>query len=416
MWTFRRQLRYPSALCLSFLLCAAYLTNAHARASELLPMPSPAAQLKPDLADEDQKLWAEILKNARIETGPRMKNPAIAKDGLAAGIVRALQQQRKYLEVHEGDASRRTAGAAINASTRQLVGNSRNSPSPYQDPNSTCRQPMIRSVNGRTKGVVFTPTAADNRYTIDGCFFGDVPGKVQLEARPAATGAKAIPTIRMQLESISSWSNHQIHVQLDAHLRGISDYPVTLVIYSSKGRRIELHGCRLVAERGHPQLLTMIPSTWVSLYPSGVGPRSIRQLEYVSPTQAIVNIADDNVTNDNVPPNVTASSAFVIRSDPERIGIGKDSYDFSQLNPGWVVEAVQLQTYSISCPNVITSGQSLGRWGTEWTPLGLRVAFQESLCTASVPPSFAFHMSLSQYAIRVWVVGPVGTQPLSLVR
>jgi hypothetical protein len=48
--------------------------------------------------------------------------------------------------------------------------------------------------------------------------------------------------------------------------------------------------------------------------------------------------------------------------------------------------------------------------------IGVRVAFEDSVCTSSVPPSFAFNMSLSQYAIRVWVVGPVGTQPLAPVR
>jgi hypothetical protein len=79
------------------------------------------------------------------------------------------------------------------------------------------------------------------------------------------------------------------------------------------------------------------------------------------------------------------------------------------------VEAVQLQAYIISCPGAVTSAQSFGRWETEWTPLGLRVAFGDSVCSASVPPSFAFNMSLSQYAIRVWVVGPVGTQPIRLV-
>jgi hypothetical protein len=86
------------------------------------------------------------------------------------------------------------------------------------------------------------------------------------------------------------------------------------------------------------------------------------------------------------------------------------------LNPGWVVESIQLQTYSAYCPEGITSVQSFGRWEAEWTLLGVRVAFEDSVCSSSVPPSFDFTMSLSQYAIRVWVVGPVGTQPLALVR
>jgi len=406
MWTFRRQLRCLGTPCLSFLLCAAHAeAKAQPKASELLQAASPGAQLKPDLADEYQKLWSEVLKNARVQTGPRLKNPAIAKDGLAPGIVRALQEQRKYLEGHQARASR---GSAINASTRELVGDSRNPRSPFQDPNPTCHEPMIKSVNGKTKGVVFTPTAADNRYTIEGCFFGDVPGKVQLEARSGTRGPKAMPAIRMQLQSPSpgAWSDHQIHVQLDAHLRGISDYPVTLVIYPSKGRRIELRGCRFVAARGNSQLLSVIPSAWVSLYPSGVGSRSIRQLEYVSPTEA----------SGAMPKDATAASAFVVRSDPEQFGIGRDSYDFSHLNPGWVVESVQLQTYRVSCPEVAAPVQSSGGWEAAWTPLGVSVAFQETVCPSTARPSFAFNLRMSQYAIRVWVVGPVGTQPLALVR
>jgi len=214
--------------------------------------------------------------------------------------------------------------------------------------------------------------------------------------------------VTMQLNSRApgAWSDHELKVQLDTELRGIPDSPVTLVIYPAKRQPIELRGCRFVAARGNPQLLSVIPSAWVSLYPSGVGSRSIRQLEYVSPTEA----------SDAVSKNATALSAFVVRSDREQFGIGRDSYDFSHLNPGWVVESIELQTYSVSCPEVVTSAQSFGRWKAEWIQGGVGVAFEDSVCASSVPPSFAFHMSLSQYAIRVWVVGPVGTQPLALLR
>jgi len=51
---------------------------------------------------------------------------------------------------------------------------------------------------------------------------------------------------------------------------------VTLAVYPLKGRRIELRGCRFIAVRGRPQLLTTIPSAWVSLDPSTIGSHSIR--------------------------------------------------------------------------------------------------------------------------------------------
>ena len=393
------------APCLAFLLGGALIKGkVQARAPVASQTVSPQTQLKPALDDEYQKQWSQAVQNARVETGPKLRNPAISNDGLAPGVVSALREQRDYLEAHETVSPTQ---APVNASNRELIGDTSRRPR-SSSPDPPCREPNIQSVNGKTKGAVFTPTAADHIYRIEGCFFGDAPGIVQLEVRSAPHQPNAIPSIPMRLDSASggAWSEHELNVQLDPGLTGIPDYPVTLVIYPAKHRRIELRGCRFVAARGHPQLLSMIPSAWVSLYPSGVGSRSIRQLEYASPTEA----------SGAVPKDASASSAFVVRSDLGQFGIGRDSYDFSHLNPGWVVESVQLQTYSTSCPEGATSAQSFGDSDAEWTPLGVRVAFQESVCASSRPPRSGFKMSLSQYALRVWVVGPVGTQPLALVR
>jgi hypothetical protein len=402
MGIFRKPLLYLGTACFAFLLGAALIKGkVQARVSEALQTATPQTQIKPALDDENQEMWSRVLKNAKVETGPRLKNPATSKDGLEPGVVKVLREQRNYLEAY---GTSHPAQAPVNAATREAIGD--NSRRPRRDP--TCREPLIRSVNGKTKGAVFTPMAADNTYKIEGCFFGDAPGIVQLEVRSGPRQPNTMPPILMQLDSTSpgSWSEREITAHLDTELKGIPDYAVTLVIYPAKHRRIELRGCRFVAARGHPQLLSMIPSAWVRLYPSGVGSRSIRQLEYFSPTAA----------GSAVPKDATASSAFVVRSDPERFGIGRDNYNFSQLNPGWVVGSVELQTYSVSCPEVVTSAQSFGRWEAEWTPRGVTVAFKDNVCASSVPPSFAFNISLSQYAIRVWVVGPVGTQPLALVR
>jgi hypothetical protein len=405
MKAFRRVSRSLGTPCLVFLLSAALLDGKmQALALDAWQTVGLGEQLKRALVDEYQKLWSPLLKNARVETGPKLKNPAISSDGLAPGIVSALQEQRNYLETHGAAAFTRDP---VNAATRELVGDStRKSRSLSEDP--PCRQSLIRSVNGKTKGVIFTPTAANNRYRIEGCFFGDAPGIVQLEARSGPHQSKTIPLIPMRLDSTSlgAWSDHELNVQLDTELRGIPDYSVTLVIYPAKHRRIELRGCRFFAARGNPQLLSVIPSAWVSLYPSGVGTRSIRQLEYVSPTQAGGVVLED----------ATASSAFVVRSDRKQFGIGRDNYDFRQLNPGWVVDSVQLQTYSVSCPEADTSTQSFGHWEAGWILFGVSVAFEDSVCASSVLPLSLFDMSLSQYAIRVWVVGPVGTPPLALAR
>src|SRR5271169_5105549 len=99
MKTFRRLLWFLGAPCLAFLLCAGPAeAKARARASEALQTVSPGAQIKPALTDAYQKLWSQVLKNARVETGPKLKNPAISGDGLATDVARALQEQRNYLE------------------------------------------------------------------------------------------------------------------------------------------------------------------------------------------------------------------------------------------------------------------------------------------------------------------------------
>jgi hypothetical protein len=401
MTSHRRNRKALAALFLTALLCAAvalFAGKPRAPSSEALQTASSSTLPDPLPPDEYENVRGQMLKEAGVLLGPELKNPAISSDGLAPSILRALQEQRTYLETHLTDIRTALDGA-------RLANDNSGDPPPSQHIN--CHKPMIRAVNGKTKGVVFTPMAANNIYKIEGCFFGDAPGIVQLEAQTGAQ-AESIHPITMQLDSTSlgAWSDHELKVKLDTELRGLPDYPVTLVIYSSKRRRIELHGCRFVAARGNPQLLNVIPSAWVSLYPSGVGSRSIRQLEYVSPTEA----------SGAVPKDAAAASAFVVRSDPKQFGIGRDSYDFSHLNPGWVVESVQLQTYRASCPEVAAPVQSSGGWEAAWTPLGVSIAFQETVCPSTARPSFAFDLRMSQYAIRVWVVGPVGTQPLALVR
>ena len=390
-----------ATLFLAALLCAGaalFVGKRRAPSSEALQTALSRTPPDPRPPDEYENLRAQMLKDTGVVPGPKLKNPAISSDGLAPSTLKALREERDYLETH---------GTVISTALNAAKLTSDNSVDPPPSQHVACHKPMIRSVNGKAKGVVFTPMATHNIYEIEGCFFGDVPGIVQLEAR-TGTQAEFVRPITMQLDSTSrrAWSDLELMVRLDTDLRGVLDNPVTLVIYPSKRRRIELHGCRFVASRGNPQLLSVIPSAWVSLYPSGVGSRSIRQLEYVSPTEA----------SGAVPEDAIASSAFVVRSDPKQFGIGRDSYDFSHLNPGWIVESVQLQTYRVSCPEGAAAAQSSGGWEAAWTPLGLSVAFQETVCSTTARPFFAFNMSMSQYAVRVWVVGPVGTQPLALVR
>jgi hypothetical protein len=265
-----------------------------------------------------------------------------------------------------------------------------------------CNGPMIRSVNGIREGAIFTPQAPGNVYTIEGCSFGSEPGRVQLESRSAAPGQPISPIVFQLDRSPTAWSDREINVHLDPLLSGVPDSPVTLVIYARTGQRMELPSCFFVAARGAPQLLTVIPASWVTLQATRVRSRSIQQLEYVSPP----------VSSGDVPQDAAGTSALVVRSDSEPFAAGSDTYDFSQLRPGWVVDSVQLQTYAVSCPADITSARSFGRWDIDWEQKGFTISWQGVVCKSYALPFFSPDLSFSQYAAKVWVIGPAGTLPL----
>jgi hypothetical protein len=250
--------------------------------------------------------------------------------------------------------------------------------------------------------VVFTPYRPDNIYRIEGCSFGNVRGHLGLEPRYSGPMKSAQPLNLIVDDGPSAWTDTEIDAHLDPGISGIPDTAVTLVVRLPEGQRLELPGCLFVATRGDPQLLDAIPASWIHLQPSSAGSRAIEQLEYISPP----------VKGTGVPADAAGTSAFVSRYDSETFGDGTDIFDFSQLNPGWVVQSVQLQTYSVACPGS-TNPHSIGRWDTEWNDHKLTINLQDDTCTSRVSPSFVFNLSVSQYALKVWVVGPLGTKPLA---
>jgi hypothetical protein len=370
--------------------------------------------------EEYEKVCAQVLAHAKVQLSPKLKNPGISQSGLDPAVVSALQEQRAYLD--EPHALNRTPSAPAGSAklTNYGVGNSslgkdlnpgllpQPGDSRSRNPKDVasaplCRAPMIRSVNGKSNGVVFTPLTQNNLYRIEGCFFGNVVGQLQLEPHPTVFGQSALP-ISLQLDnSVAAWTDNEIDAHLDPKLSGILDYPVTLVIYPGKGQRMELPGCVFIAVRGEAQLLNVIPSTWVKLHATTAGSRSIKQLEYVSPP----------VRGSEAPRDAGEISAFVVRVDADNFGAGRDIYDFSRLNSGWAVDSVQLRAYSASCPGSVTTVQSLGRWDVAWGPRSFTVGWEDDFCISRLPPSFTFSLSFSQYAAKVWVIGPIGTQPVT---
>jgi len=353
--------------------------------------------------DRYAALRTQAFAEATAVIGPKLRNPKITASGIDTAVLAVLEEERSFVQARHG------AGATP-ISHGSLLRHDVHADLPRQMPQSIpahdrqvpwCKTPSIRSVNGKAAGAVFTPLLRHNHYVIEGCFFGAASGRVQLEPEARADFSSATPDpVNLPLDG--TWSDGEIDAYLPSQLAGLVDMPVKLVIYPVGGGRIELPGCWFVAVRGEPKRLKAIPASWVNLQGPSTSTGVIRRLEYISPPSE----------GAGVPKDALGTSALVGRDDATPFGTGGDAYDFSHLNPGWVVESVQLHRYGVSCPGDVTHTESAGQWDTTWTSQGFTVSWASDTCVSSIPPAFPFTMSSSQYATTVWVIGPVGTEPL----
>lgn len=358
------------------------------------------------------ELRTQTLAHSRLIAGPRLRNPNLAAGGLDRSVATALAEQRANRLNRAFTSS--PAGTTLLSDRPATLLSLPTSTQPTQARNpidrgpvlkrSSCSWPAIHAVNGKSSSPVFTPVEPDNHYRITGCAFGSAPGIVRLQ--PNLTGlwlGPVLQPITLQLDTLSSWSDDHIDVHINPGLTGVPDFTADLVIQFPNGRSIQLTRCQFLAARGEPQLLRAIPAAWVRLDATSLSARAIHQVEFESPP----------VAGEEIPPEAVGSSAFIARSDLQAFATGKDSYDLSQLAPGWVVESVQLRVFDAVCPGESKLPVSNGSWETSWTPRGFVISWADETCASPIPPVFTFSLSSSQYATNVWVVGPVGTQPLS---
>ena len=359
------------------------------------------------------ELRTQSLVHARLIAGPRLKNPNL-NGGLDRTIATTLAEQRASRLNRVGAPSPPPSTATLLSDhpatllpspttaqlTQQARGPLQHEPVPQKYP---CSFPAVRAVNGRSYSPVFTPVEPDNHYRITGCGFGSAPGIVRLQ--PSSTSLPLGPTLQpitLQLDTLSAWADDHIDVHVNSSLTGVPDFTADLVIQFPNGRTIQMPRCQFLAARGEPQLLRAIPAAWVRLDATSLSARAIHQVEFESPP----------VDGEELPPDATGSSAFIVRSDPQAFATGKDSYDLSQLAPGWVIESVQLRVFNAVCPGESKIPVSNGSWETTWTPRGFVVVWADETCASPIPPVFNFTLSSSQYATNIWVIGPAGTQPL----
>lgn len=353
---------------------------------EAVPPPVEARDIP---VEQYLKLKTTALSNAVAQISPRTNNPRISAAGLDPAVLAILEEQQRYLRASEhvhAISLQRTSKPLANQPGAASLG-------------LLCPSPVIAAVNGRAVGPVFTPRLGQNHYRIEGCGFGRGRGEVRL-VPDSSVGLSARP-ITLLAEGLSAWSDGEINVRLDPRLAGIPDWAATLVIQLADGREVELPGCRFVAVRGQPVALKTIPASWVRLSATG-GNHVLPQLEYVSPPAA----------DTEIPLSAGTASALVIRSDIQALEGGTDTYEFFGLNPGWAVESVRIQKYSAACPGDVTQVGNSGEWNTRFNESSFTVGWASTNCSSFIPPAFRFSMAASEYALTVWVTGPIGTEPL----
>lgn len=268
---------------------------------------------------------------------------------------------------------------------------------------ASCSSPTIALINGRAAEAVFTPEGPDNRYRIEGCGFGRKPGKAWIESESSAGAlGSSSRVIMLQLDGSGAWSDTEIDVHFEPGLSGVADSAVRLVVQRVDGTMLQLGGCRFVAARGEPTLIQTVPASWVNLDPTTSSFRPIRQLEFESPP----------LSADDAPGDSVGTSALIVRSDPSEFLSGVDAYDFSSLHPGWVVESVQVQKYAINCAGDVTHTSTGDDWRTAFDARRFSIRWSSNSCSSFIPPVFRFEMTSSEYAVKVWVVGPLGTEAM----
>lgn len=353
---------------------------------KLTRMPVDARELP---VSQYAKLKSLAISNARTRFGLRQQNPRVSQGGLDPEVIRTLSEQRAYLQ-----RSREQGQFPGKSQPRdpRLIAHTLTASA------SSCLGPVIVAVNGQAKDAIFTPRLGDNSFVIEGCGFGDAHGAVFL--RPETKGASPA-SVALQA---GPWSDSTIEARLDPRLAGVPDLLVTLVVRLPDGQTVELAGCRFVALRGEAIALRSMPASWVNLSMTAAISHALPQLEYLSPP----------LKSREVPHDASGSSALIVRSGSGLFDPGSDVYDLSGLGPGWVVDSVQLQTYSPSCPGDVTSNARSGDWSTSFSERGFAVTWATEECHSFIPPVFRFGVASSEYAVKVWVSGPVGTQPWSV--
>ena len=303
-----------------------------------------------------------------------------------------------------------------------------------------CPSPSITAVDNQPAGIDFSPTEPYNSYVIQGCFPGDVPKAVYLQAAqsffPKSTGQIAltapmpiklgVPTCNLASSSrmdlvIDFPSPNPTHhptpadpqKEIDVHvppcISGVLDQwgnSVTLVVEFANGQKAQRGGFNFFAARDTVYLQTI--------------PRSALS---ESPGQIIPISEDSGTVFKYVSPVPKYSAAFIRHAQTFRFSPIRDVFNLNGLQLGFAVTEPQLyplpmtkQACTTALKNPFAQVQTQGSWGIQWgnDPLVFSVSTQLTYCqptNAFSAPTGAPSLFDETYLIKVPVKGPRGVAP-----
>jgi hypothetical protein len=252
----------------------------------------------------------------------------------------------------------------------------------------------VGTVNGQTKGTVFTPDPTYNTYTIKGCNFGDTQGEAHLNG-PFAAGQ-----VKMQIEF---WSDTQIVAKVDTTVSGEMDQDnVSLLVAPVSGPQVQAPGFKFYAARATVQLKGISQGDVLLASVNDNASHPV-QPEFESPAAEYYG-ATAQVHR------VSGSSAF---------GGNSDLYDFRNLTPGFTTDSFQVWSTDLKpevCGGVKYATASTlyfdAHLSANWVGDNVQVNFGEQHCHDSLAFGLAdVDFGQSRYGLIVYVSGPRGIEP-----
>lgn len=287
-------------------------------------------------------------------------------------------------------------------------------PTPVSGVALTCaHDPTMRilNVSGSYLPATFTTIEKYDSYTITGCSFGNVGPNAKVYLYKDNYKGNGFPLSFRILE----WHDNWVHLDLDWNLSGLFDQDnLTLVIQRADGQQTSKAGFKFYAAREQLRLRS-IPRSSFSLWGLTTTKASAWNVTYDSPASPSDGLGFQG-TSAEVQWNEHLAYMKNGFDHADAPSAGRDVYDFSRLQPGFVPTNASLQWQNVDCSSGSGTIVTNGNFNLEWQGAQLWVDWQGQNCQ-NMNCGGAFQTDCfssgfnTAYAVDVWVEGPKGIDP-----